>query len=541
MTKSIDEISAGQVAYLIWSIGKLSKFLPSGDKHIKIFTQLCHFELKRTLAAMHGQNIGMVAFGLANMPIENFVKKPNLMEIHEGMHEHIQRTIDVMTWQSIAHVDLYTRKYSNANASMKLKMNEIATNASKTLSKSIKASAKELEKLIFEGVPTTELWGISEGDRRQKTVLMIDLPRRLCKKYKKKGFKVLHWNRFMEKDCEGRTWLSEKSLDAKIDGCLLGLGIFKENFAMVCHCLTKILQEGAYLYIYNKECRMSTIMTQSYLVREMEQLGMFSKLESLTPNVMKSQFQRFDADGANTLKLKLTEWRSKTLIEFDPSLRDHAVETATKCTWYTFPGLFAGGVIDIMTAFFLNTVKKEIVNSQKFKRVLDFCCGSGTIAYAYKNFIHTLKNDISISLLDADSVALEAAKKNVKDAKQYYLSDGWYSVDSDEQFDLILSNPPVHVGHHDCFDVVSNLIGGAVGHLSPGGELWVVCQNHIPLGSLAPADLFAQTFTFTDGRFCTYRFVAKKCSTTKRKLQLDSSESKSTSSKKKKAVRSGNN
>ena len=94
-----------------------------------------------------------------------------------------------------------------------------------------------------------------------------------------------------------------------------------------------------------------------------------------------------------------------------------------------------------------------------------------------------MKNDISISLLDADSVALEAAKKNVKDAKQYYLSDGWYSVDSDEQFDLILSNPPVHVGHHDCFDVVSNLIGGAVGHLSPGGELWVVCQNHIPLGS----------------------------------------------------------
>ena len=227
LTKSIDEISAGQVAYLIWSIGKLSKFLPSGDKYIKIFTQLCHSELKRTLASMHGQNIGMVAFGLANMPIENFVKKPNLMEIHEGMHEHIQRTIDVMTWQSIAHVDLYTRKYSNADASMKLKMNEIATNASESLSRSIKASAKELEKLIFEGFLTTELWGISEGDRCQKTVLMIDLPRRLCKKYKKKGFKVLHWNRFMEKDCEGRTWLSEKSLDAKIDGCLLGLGIFK--------------------------------------------------------------------------------------------------------------------------------------------------------------------------------------------------------------------------------------------------------------------------------------------------------------------------
>ena len=98
---------------------------------------------------------------------------------------------------------------------MKLKMNELATNASESLSRSIKASAKELEKLIFEGAPTTELWGISEDDRRQKTVLMIDLPKRVCKKYKRRVLRSFIGTALGKKTARG-TWLSEKSLDAKL-------------------------------------------------------------------------------------------------------------------------------------------------------------------------------------------------------------------------------------------------------------------------------------------------------------------------------------
>ena len=78
------------------------------------------------------------------------------------------------------------------------------------------------------------------------------------------------------------------------------------------------------------------------------------------------------------------------MIEFDPSL-EKIHRNSDKMYMVYVSGLFAGGVIDIMTAFFLNTVKKEIVNSQKFNRLLDFCCGSGTIAYAYKNFIRFQK------------------------------------------------------------------------------------------------------------------------------------------------------
>ena len=146
-----------------------------------------------------------------------------------------------------------------------------------------------------------------------------------------------------------------------------------------------------------------------------------------------------------------------------------------------------------------------------FKKVLDFCSGSGTIAYAYKNLI--AKNnvdDIQISLLDADSVALEAAKKNVDDAKNYYLSDGWKNIDEDEKFDLIISNPPVHIGNQNCFNIMYDLIKGSANHLQNNDELWVVCQSYIPLTSLiSPITSFgfATSTSYNDGRFSVHRFA----------------------------------
>ena len=52
---------------------------------------------------------------------------------------------------------------------------------------------------------------------------------------------------------------------------------------------------------------------------------------------------------------------------------------------------------------------------------------------------------------------------------------------------------PVHVGHHDCFDVVSNLID-AVGHLSPG-ENYGLSVKPYSVGQLG-SQFICQTFTF---------------------------------------------
>ena len=43
---------------------------------------------------------------------------------------------------------------------------------------------------------------------------------------------------------------------------------------------------------------------------------------------------------------------------------------------------------------------------------------------------------------------------HICNTKNYYLSDGWKNIDEDEKFDLIISNPPVHIGNQNCFDII---------------------------------------------------------------------------------------
>ena len=48
--------------------------------------------------------------------------------------------------------------------------------------------------------------------------------------------------------------------------------------------------------------------------------------------------------------------------------------------WTTYPGLFAGGGVDVMTAALLRALPAPPPGA----RVLDACCGSGTIAAALR-------------------------------------------------------------------------------------------------------------------------------------------------------------
>ena len=81
-------------------------------------------------------------------------------------------------------------------------------------------------------------------------------------------------------------------------------------------------------------------------------------------------------------------------------------------------------------------------------------------------------------------MALEAARHNLGDAATTTLSDGWAKVDDGDYFDWIVSNPPLHRGSVHDFTVCLELIDGATRHLTPGGSLWIVTQNHVPLGPL---------------------------------------------------------
>lgn len=53
---------------------------------------------------------------------------------------------------------------------------------------------------------------------------------------------------------------------------------------------------------------------------------------------------------------------------------------------------------------------------------------------------------------------MEAARRNVPDAEDYTLADGWQS--QSDLFDWVVSNPPVHAGQPDDFSVLEELIQG---------------------------------------------------------------------------------
>eukprot|EP00415_Alexandrium_ostenfeldii_P003958 UN3958 len=133
-------------------------------------------------------------------------------------------------------------------------------------------------------------------------------------------------------------------------------------------------------------------------------------------------------------------------------------------------------------------------------RVLDFCCGAGSIAAALRLRTPSLR----LTLLDADAVALEAARKNVPSA-EHVLSDAWAGLEEGRCFDWIVSNPPVHCGLQPDFTVLCALLDGATSRLRPGGALWLVAQVYVPVGQLHSA----ATLAFTNGRFSVWKIEAE--------------------------------
>lgn len=170
--------------------------------------------------------------------------------------------------------------------------------------------------------------------------------------------------------------------------------------------------------------------------------------------------------------------------------------------WRVWPGLFAGGTLDVMTAFLLRRLQK--VSVEHGARIMDFCCGSGAIACA----VLQRQPQAELHLADADALAVEAARQNVTDraaSAHCHLGDGWESVPTGLRFDWIISNPPVHRRRQDDFSVVEELVAGATERLrGEYGRLWIVAQVHVPVGPLLECHGFHASAD-SDGRFVLWR------------------------------------
>jgi 16S rRNA (guanine1207-N2)-methyltransferase len=114
-------------------------------------------------------------------------------------------------------------------------------------------------------------------------------------------------------------------------------------------------------------------------------------------------------------------------------------------------------------------------------------------------------------MFDADAVAIEAARHNVPAARRTILSPAWPAARPGRRppprYDWIVSNPPVHRGQPDCFDVVLALIRGARERLRPNGVLWIVAQEQVPVGRMMSKHGgfgWVRATPSDDGRFFTW-------------------------------------
>ncbi len=128
-------------------------------------------------------------------------------------------------------------------------------------------------------------------------------------------------------------------------------------------------------------------------------------------------------------------------------------------------GVFSKNGLDFGTRTLLETLDTSKING----KVLDFGCGYGPIG------IYIAKTTNSeVHMIDINRRVLGLARKNVSLNHvnvNIYESNIYEKVT--EQFDYIISNPPIRVGK----EILYKILFEAKEHLKENGELWIVVNK----------------------------------------------------------------
>jgi 16S rRNA (guanine1207-N2)-methyltransferase len=314
-----------------------------------------------------------------------------------------------------------------------------------------------------------------------------------------RGAEVAVWNRrVVGAQAAAASWPSRGPYDV----ALLRLPKAKDEQEMAAHACLGTLGEGGRLIVYGGNDE--GIRSASGMLEEL-----CGSVDTLATRGHGRVLSVRRPDDAARLRTSLSDWRRTTALLVGGVMRD----------WASYPGIFADGRIDEGTALLLANLPQLTAGA----RVLDYGCGSGIIAATAL----ALQRELVLTLMDNDTVALEAARENVPGARivagtrigatgsdplaQRTDSSKGGSKGSDPDnaatYAVILSNPPLHTGLIEDHAHLERLVADAPVRLAPGGLLQMVVQRRVPLDRMLANGFASATVVAETGSYRVWRAV----------------------------------
>ncbi len=144
----------------------------------------------------------------------------------------------------------------------------------------------------------------------------------------------------------------------------------------------------------------------------------------------------------------------------------------------TLAGTFAAERVDAGTAALLTALERDALRGA---RVLDLGCGSGLLS------LHALRAGAAcVWALDDDLAAVRSSEAVVSGAPGAVVrwSDLTLDVPEVRAVDVVLTNPPFHVGRRVVGALSEGFVAAAATALRPQGRLWLVANAALPFERL---------------------------------------------------------
>lgn len=161
--------------------------------------------------------------------------------------------------------------------------------------------------------------------------------------------------------------------------------------------------------------------------------------------------------------------RPADLVGLDAAIAAGAPRLEPSLGLWTRPGVFSWDRRDPGTALLMATLPALAGKGA------DLGCGIGTLAHP----VLASPKVTRLDMIDIDRRAIEAARRNVDDARACFAWADARDVPL-AGLDFVVTNPPFHAAGAEDKGLGQAFIRKAAAVLRPGGHLWLVANRHLP-------------------------------------------------------------